>query len=177
MRAKRRSASLVAAAMGALILAPIQPTTAFATTAQAKNTTLSISSGSLILFASGTQTFSNTGVIYSSTVSNGVAKNFFINNSGSFTISRFTLTITLPATSNVSAFRRCNINVSFTGTNVCASGSSTTQTITPGSAVTYVLSMAPNSYYSFQVVQNRTGAITVATSANSAFITTGITNS
>ncbi len=177
MRFNKRSASLVAAAMGALILAPIQPPSAFATTAQAKNSTISISSGKLIIFASGVQTFTNPAAIYTSAVVNGTPKNFFINNSGSFTSSRFAMTISLPANSNVSAFRRCNINVAFTGTNVCASGSSTTQSITPGSAVTYVLSTTPNSFYCFQLVQNMTGVITVSTSASTSFITTSVTNS
>ncbi len=177
MRSNHRSTSLVAAVVGAFILALIQPPTSFATTAIAKNNTLSISSGKLIIFASGFQTFTNPAAIYTTAVINGIPKNFFINNSGSFTSSRFTMKITLPANSNVSAFRRCNINVAFTGTNVCASGSSTTQSITPGSAVTYILPSTPNSFYSFQIVQNKTGVFSVSISASTSFITTAVTHS
>ena len=95
MRFKRRSASLVAAAMGALILAPIQPPVAFATLATAGNTTLAINSGSLIVFASGTQTFVNPANSYNVSVSNGT-KTFYINNSGDFDTAGFALIITLP---------------------------------------------------------------------------------
>ncbi|CAN2228278.1 hypothetical protein MCEMRE196_01434 [Candidatus Nanopelagicaceae bacterium] len=177
MRFKRRSASLVAAAMGALILAPIQPPSAFANTAVAKNTTLSVSTASLILFASATQTYTNTGVQFTTIVTNGARKNFYINNSGNFSLSRFTLTITLPASSNVSTFRRCNVNVDFSGPTTCASGSTTNVTITPGSAVTYTLPTTPNSFYVFQIVQNKTGTMKVDVTANTAFITTGVSNS
>ena len=177
MRINRLVSTLVSAAMGALIIAPIQPLAAEAATIAGTQKTLSISSGSLILFASGTQTYSNTGIAYSSTVSNGVAKNFFVNNSGNFSVSRFALIIVLPANSNVSAFKRCNINVSFTGTGVCASGSPATLSITPGTSTTYLLPTTPNSYYAFQIVQNKTGSIQVNTYANSGLITTSTTNS
>jgi len=177
MRFKRKSASLVAAAMGALILAPIQPPTAFATTAVAKNSTLSVSTGSLILFTSAAQTFTNTGVQFTTIVNGGARKNFYINNSGSFSLSRFTLTITLPINSNVSTFRRCDLNVDFSAPTTCATGSTTNVSITPGSAVTYTLPTTPNSFYVFQIVQNKTGTMHVDVTANSAFITSGVSNS
>lgn len=177
MKIRRIASTLVAAVVGAVIIAPIQPLAANATSAQAKNNTLSISTGSLIIFASGTQTFSNTGIAYSSTVSNGTAKNFFVNNAGTFTTSGFAMIILLPANSNVSAFKRCNINVAFTGTGTCASGSTTTVAITPGSSTTYSLPIAPNSFYAFQIVQNKSGSIQVNTYANSSFISYGVSHS
>ena len=133
--------------------------------------------GLTFIFPSGAQTFTNTGIAYSSTVSNGIAKNFFVNNSGTFTTSGFAMIILLPSNSNVSAFKRCNINVAFTGTGTCASGSATTVAITPGSATTYSLPIAPNSFYAFQIVQNKSGSIQVNTYANSSFISYGVSHS
>ena len=176
MGSNRRSASLVAAVMGALILAPIQPLIAQATVAIAGNTTLAVNSGSLIVFASGTQTFTNPGIAFSTSVTNGI-KTFYINNSGDFDVSRFTLTITLPNNSHVSSFKRCAVNVAFIGNNSCASGSSITATITPGSAVTYVLALPKNGFYSFQISQNKTGTMVVSTSVNLAHITNYATSS
>lgn len=179
MRLKRRSASLVAAAMGALILAPIQPPSAFATTAVAKNNTISISSGSLIVFATGSQSFTNTGIAYSTALSNGTVRTFHINNSGSLTVSRFTMTITLPAAnSNVSAFRRCAVNVSFTGTNTCATGSPVVVTAPVHNiATTYTLSLPATGFYSFQIIQNKAGTMVVSVSASLSNVSGATTNS
>lgn len=176
MRFKRRSASLVAAAMGALILAPIQPPVAFATLATAGNTTLAINSGSLIVFASGTQTFVNPANSYNVSVSNGI-KTFYVNNSGDFDVSRFALIITLPNSANVSSFKRCALNVAFIGNNTCATGSPVSASMTPGSPTTYLIPLPKNGFYSFQISQNKTGTMQVHTYANSGFITNYTTSS
>ena len=179
MRFKNRSASLVAAAMGALLLAPIQPPIASATTAVAKNNTLSISSRSLIVFATGSQSFTNTGTAYSTIVGNGTVRTFHINNSGSIGVSRFTMTITLPsANSNVSAFRRCALNFSFTGTNTCATGSPVLVTHPVHNlATTYILTLPANSFYSFQIVQNKSGALVVSVTTSLSNVSGATTNS
>ncbi len=168
MRSNRRSASLVAAVVGALVLALTQPLSASATTAVAKNNTLSISTSSLIVFATGSQSFTNTGIAYNTIIGNGTVRTFHINNSGSLAVSRFTMTITLPAAnSNVSAFRRCAVNVSFTGTNTCASGSPVNVTAPVHNAATsYVLPLPASGFYSFQIVQNKAGAMVVSVSAS-----------
>lgn len=176
MRSNRRSASLVAAVMGALILAPIQPLIAQATVATAGNTTQVVKSGSLIVFASANQTFTNPGIAFSVAVTNGI-KTFYINNSGDFDVSRFTLTISLPSGSNVSSFKRCDVNVAFIGNNTCASGSTTTAAITPGSPTTYLLALPKNGFYSFQISQNKSGTMVVSTSASLAHITNSTTSS
>lgn len=177
MRRNHRFASLVAAVVGALILALTQPSASYATSATAKNTTLSVSTGSLILFASATQTYTNTGIQFTTIVSSGNRKNFYVNNSGSFSLSRFTMKITLPPSSSVSTFRRCNINVNFSGPSTCASGSTTNVSITPGSTVTYTLPTTPNSFYVFQIIQNKNGAMNVDVTASTAYITTGVSHS
>lgn len=176
MFSRKKSASLVAAVVGAVVIALTQPQIAFATLATARNTTMSVSSGSLIVFASGTQTFVNPANSYNVAVSNGT-KTFFVNNSGNFDVSRFALIITLPSGSNVSSFKRCNLNVAFVGNNSCQSGSSSSVAITPGSPTTYVIPLPANGFYSFQISQNKSGTMQVHTYANSAFITNTNTSS
>lgn len=178
MRSNRRSASLVAAVVGAFILALTQPLVATAAPTARTNNTLSISSATLRVFATTTQTYTNTGVALSTSISKGTAKNFFVNNGGSRAVSRFVMTISLPSNSNVSAFRRCNVNVSFTGTNTCASGSPTALTApVSGTATNYLITLPGPGYYAFQIVQNKTGTLTVNTSANIQYITGVVNNS
>ena len=174
----RKRTSLVAAVMGALLIAPIQPPVASAAPVSKTNHVLNVSSGSIRVFATNTQTYTSTGAQLSTSVSNGVAKTFFVNNGGSLTVSRFVMTIVLPNSSNVSSFRRCNVNVAFTGTNVCASGSSTLLTNpVSGSATNYLISLPGPGFYSFQITQNKSGTMTVNTSSNTSFVTGVVNNS
>ena len=179
MFSKNKTTSLVAAVVGAFVVALTQPPVVANAAATAKTShTLSISSGSVRVFATATQTFTSTGVALSTSISNGTAKTFFVNNGGSLSVSRFTMTITLPNSSNVSAFRRCAVNVSFTGSNTCASGSPVVLTNpTSGSATTYILTLPGTGYYSFQIVQNKTGTLGVSTSASLSNYTGVVTNS
>lgn len=179
MFSKNRSASLVAAVVGAFILSLTQPpVVAQAAVKATSNNVLTVVSGSVKVFATATQTFTSTGVALSIAITNGTAKTFFVNNGGSLSVSRFIMTITLPNSSNVSAFRRCPVNVSFTGSNTCASGSPVVLTNpVSGSATTYVLTLPGNGYYSFQIVQNKTGTLGVSTSATLTNVTGSVTNS
>lgn len=179
MRVNRRSASLVAAVVGALVIALTQPLVAEAAVKAQSNNTLSVVSGNVVVFATGSQSFTNTGIAFTTIVSNGTVSTFHINNSGSLGVSRFTMTITLPASnSNVSAFRRCNLNVSFTGTNTCASGSPTIVTNPVHNVATvYTLTLPANSFYSFQIIQNKAGSLVVSVSASLANVSAGAYNS
>ena len=177
MRSNKRSASLVAAAVGAFILALTQPPVASAA-AQARTThTVSASSRQLIVFASSTQTFTNTGIALSTAISNGTPNTFFINNSGSIGINAFAFIVSLPNSSKVTYFKRCARNVAFVGNNSCASGSAVTVAMTPGVSTSYVLSLPANSFYSYQIVQNKSGTMVVNTYANISHAITGTTNS
>ena len=179
MRFNRRSTSLVAAAMGALMLAPIQPPIASAALkATANPSTLSISTGSMAVFAGDSYTATNPFGALITPVINGRAKFFFIKNSGSFGVSRFTLTLSLPAGTSIANFRRCAINVYFSANDVCASGSYSSLTINENVATVIILDLPPNSYYAFQIRQNKNTNMTVSVSASSANInTSGVTNS
>jgi hypothetical protein len=176
MVSRKKSASLVAAVVSAVLIALTQPPVALAAIATARNTTMPVSSGALIVFASGTQTFINPQNSYNVTVSNGM-KTFYVNNSGDFNTAGFALIISLPAGSNVSSFKRCALNVAFIGNNSCASGSPVSVSMTPGSPTTYMLSLPRNSFYSFQISQNKSGTMQVHTYANTSHITNSNTSS
>ena len=180
MLSKNKSASLVAAVVGAFVLALTQPLVATAAPkATINNKTLNVSSGSYKVFASATQTFVGSGAL-TTPVTNGTPKNFFINNGGTLGVSRFIMTITLPNSSNVAngGFRRCAVNVSFTGTNTCATGSPIPVTNPVSNAsTTYVIDLPASGYYAFQLVQNKTGNITVTTSISPSYYVSGVTNS
>lgn len=179
MSRNRRTASLVAAVMGAFLLAPIQPPIASAALkAIANPSTLSVSTGSMAIFASDTHTATNPFSALTTPIINGRAKFFYIKNTGSFGISRFTLTLTLPAGTAIANFRRCAININFIANDTCNSGSYTAMSITASTATAIVLSLPAGSYYAFQIRQNKNTTMVVNVSASSAFInTSGVTNS
>lgn len=178
MRGITRAPSLVAAVVGALAIALTQPPIAEAAASALTNHTISVKSGHLRVFATDVQSNISTGVALSTAISNNVSKNFFVNNGGTLTVSRFTMTITLPSNSNVTAFRRCAVNVAFTGPGVCATGSPVAVTApVSGTQTTYTLSLPGNGFYAFQIVQNKTGTLGVSTSASLQYVTGSITNS
>jgi hypothetical protein len=172
-----RKISLVAAVVSVLAITLTQSPIAAAASARMQQT-LSVVSGNVRVFATTTQSFVPTGIALSTSIANGTAKTFFINNSGDLTVSRFTMTITLPNNSNISSFKRCAVNVSFTATNTCATGSPITLTNpVSDSATVYILSTPGPGYYSFQIIQNKTGSLVVATSASLANVASGVSNS
>ena len=175
---KPRSISLVAAAVSAILFALTQPPIANAAVTARSNNNLTVVSGTLQIFATATQSYTNTGVTLSTSVANGTAKTFFVNNSGNLVVSQFTMTITLPNSSNISSFRRCPLNVAFTGANTCAVGSPTVLTNpTSGTGTTYILPLPGPGFYSFQITQNKSGTMTVSTSASLSNLINGVFNS
>lgn len=179
MSRNRRTASLVAAVMGAFLLAPIQPPIASAAIkATAIPSTLSISTGSMAIFAGDSYTATNPFGALVTPVINGRAKVFFIKNTGSFGVSRFTLTLSLPNGTNIANFRYCSINVYFTANDVCGSGSYSSLTINENVATAIILTLPANSYYAFQIRQNKNTNMTVSVSASTANINdAGVTHS
>ncbi len=179
MGRNHKAASLVAAVMGALLLAPIQPPIASAAIkATANPSTLAISTGSMAIFAGDSYTATNPFGVLVTPVINGRAKVFFIKNTGSFGVTRFVLTLSLPSNTNIANFRRCNINVYFSANDKCKTGSHTSLTINENVATTIILNLPPNSYYAFQIRQNKNTNMTVSVSASSTNInTSGVSNS
>lgn len=172
MGRNRRAASLVAAVMGALLLAPIQPPIASAAIkATANPSTLSVSTGSMAIFAGDTFTATNPFGALTTPIINGRAKVFYLINGGDYGVSRWTITLTLPAGTNIQNFRRCDINVNFTANDICGSGSYTALTISASTATTFVINLPAGSFYALQLRQNKNTNLVVSISASSAFRT------
>lgn len=186
MKLNRWTTYVTAAVMLVIVLAPIQPASA-ALKARVNNNSLSIQTGRLLVFATSAQTFSNPMAALSLTVAlkDKVDKKdadksetfFWVNNGGNLSVSRFTMTITLPANANVAAFSRCDLNVSFIAANTCASGTPT-DLLEPvsGTARTYVLTLPGYGFYSFQLDQNKAGTLTVSTSASLSYVSGSVSN-
>lgn len=179
MSSNRRTASLVAAVMSALTLALIQPPIASAALkAIANPSTLSVSTGSMAIFAADTYTATNPFAALTTPIVNGRAKFFYIKNTGTFGQSRFTITLSLPAGTVIANFRRCPINVTFIANDTCASGAYTSHSISANTATSFTLNLPVGSFYAFQIRQNKNTTMVVNVSASSAFInTSGVTNS
>lgn len=173
----KTKASLAAVLMGAIFLPPIQLSPTYAALIAGSSSTQSIQSGSVLVFASPAQSFSNTGTAASIAVVGNVAKNFWINNTGTEGVSRYTITITLPKNASVQAFRRCALNVSFVGNNTCASGGVSSFALTPGVAKTFVTTLPSMGFYSFQIVQNKSGTMEVDTLVSASHILGEVSNS
>jgi hypothetical protein len=179
MASRSRTTSLVAAVMGALLIAPIQPPIANAANkATATHSLQTISTGSMAVFAADTFTASNPMSALTTPVINGRAKVFYLINGGNFGLGRWTITLTLPAGTAIANFRRCNLNVNFTANDVCATGVYTSLTISANSATTFILTLPVGSFYALQLRQNKNTNMIVNVSASSAFINdAGVTNS
>ncbi len=177
MSSNRWTASLVAAVMSALTLALIQPPIASAAIkATASPSTLSVSTGTMAIFAGESYTATNPFGALTTPVINGRAKFFYIKNSGNFGVSRFTLTLTLPSGTAIANFRRCAINVHFIANDDCDSGSYTAVSISANSATAIVLNLPAGSYYAFQIRQNKNTNMNVSVSASTSHINTSGVN-
>ena len=186
MRFNRWSTYVAALMTGVIVLAPVQSAEA-ALKAKVSINSLSIQTGRLLVFATSTQTFSNpmTALSLTAGLKTKVSKDdpdksesfFWVNNGGNLTVSRFTMTITLPLNANVAAFSRCDLNVFFIAANTCASGTPTTL-LDPvsGTARTYVLTLPGYGFYSFQLDQNKAGTLTVSTSASLSYVSGSVSN-
>ncbi len=176
MRCNHRSASLVAAAMGALLLAPIQPPIASAAPrAIATNTPLTVTTSALSVFASDTYTTTVSPGALGTSVVNGRAKVFYVKNGSSSGLSRFTITLTLPVGTAIANFRRCDLNINFIANDLCESGSYSPVSIAANASTTLVLNIPAGSFYAFQIRQNKNTTMTVNISVNTAHITTSTT--
>ena len=179
MASRSRTTSLVAAVMGALLIAPIQPPIAYAANkATATHSLQTISTGSMAVFAADTYTATNPMAALVTPIVNGRAKFFYLINGGDFGVSRWTITLTLPNGTNIANFRRCDLNVNFTANDVCETGTFTALTISASTATTFIITLPAGSFYALQLRQNKNTNMTVSVSASSAFINdAGVTNS
>lgn len=179
MSSNRWTASLVAAVMSALTLALIQPPIASADVkATANPSTISLSTGTMAIFAADTYTATNPFSALTTPIVNGRAKFFYVKNTGNFGLSRFTITLTLPSGTAIANFRRCAININFIANDTCESGGYTALSISANTATSMILDIPSGSFYAFQLRQNKNTNLIVNISANSAHInTSGVNNS
>jgi hypothetical protein len=170
--------SFISIVMGVALAAPITlPDASAAIIARVTPPAQSVSTASVLVFASDTPTSVNPQGALLTPVVNGRAKEFFINNSGSLTPTRFSVTVTLPAGDTVSSFKRCDLDVYFSGRGTCTSGTVTTVSMTTGVAFTTIVSLPPGSFISFQIIQTKNANITISTSVSSAFLGGSVSNS
>ncbi|MFM6940897.1 MAG: hypothetical protein ACKOXI_02850 [Candidatus Planktophila sp.] len=179
MNSGSRTTSLVAAVMGAILLAPIQSPSAFAANrATATHSAISVSTGTMAVFSADTYTATNPMAALVTPVINGRAKVFYLINGGDFGIARWTITLTLPSGTSIANFRRCDLNVSFIANDICGSGTYTALTISASTATTFIITLPAGSFYALQIRQNKNTNMTVSVSASTAFISdAGLTNS
>ena len=176
MLLNRRATSVVAAVMSAIAIALIQPQTlAFGASATSANV-LNVASGTIRVSANSAASANTSGIALSMSAINGV-KTFWVHNYGTLRVSAFTITLTLPANSNISSFKRCAINVSFNAPNSCVTGSTSNLSISAGTPTSFSLALPAGSFYSFQLSQNKSGTMTVSTSATLANYTAVTTTS
>jgi hypothetical protein len=149
--------------MGAALVAPIQLSPAEAVTrATALSSTLSMTSGTVRIYGSSTQTFTNPSIgnPLSLSLSQNTAKSFYIQNNGAISTPAFKLTITL-SSGTITSLKRCNVGVLFTATGVCATSIPTTIAITAGTLTTITLLMAPSTFYNLQIIAGANATATI----------------
>jgi hypothetical protein len=150
----------------------LSPAVAAAKATASNAITTSFSTGTFIAYATATKTFTNpNGTLLVIAVSNGVGKNFFIENGGTLPITGVTMTITL-TTGAITSVKNCGQNILFTGAT-CPSGGTTTNNPTTGVAKNYSVNIAASSWVQFQLLENKntnaTISVTVAHSQTTTF--------
>jgi hypothetical protein len=165
--------------MGAALVAPIQLSPAEAVTgATAFSSTLSMTSGTVRIYGSSTQTFTNPslGNPLSPTLVANKANSFYIQNNGSISTPAFNVTITLSAGS-ITSLKRCGVGVLFTSAGVCATSTPTTIAITAGTLTTITLLMAPSTFYNLQLIGSKSATASLDFSALTSQLGTRTINS
>jgi len=135
----------------------------------------SLSTGTFVVYATRTPTGANpngTALVLSRT---SAAQYFYVRNTGSIAVTRFTIMLTYDGGPGNTTIDRCNVGVAFTSLNTCASGSRTAMTIT-NSVIT--LTIQPNTWFAFELDPRKTVTPTVNISVASSQIRSPIvTNS
>ena len=173
------SSALFVAAMGAALVAPIQLSPAeAATSTTALSSTLSVTSGTVRIYGSSTQTFINPSIgnPLSLSLIKSTAKPFYVQNNGEIATPAFKVTITLSA-GTITSLKRCDVGVLFASAGVCASGSPTTIAITAGTLTIITLLMAPTTFYNLQIIASASATATIGLSVLTSQLGTRTINS
>jgi hypothetical protein len=173
----------VLVAIISLLPIAVSPAMAAATATVSNGTATFFSTGTFIAYATATQTFTNPGAALSGlAVSNGVGKNFFVENGGTLPLTGITMTITLtspPAGGTITSLKNCNQNVLFVGATATCTGATpvTTNNPTNGVAKTYTMNIAAGAWFEFQLLENKNTTATISVSVSHTQTTTFTLNS
>jgi len=126
----------------------------------------SITSASIIAYATSTTTGSNPNGAALTLNNTNQPQYFYIRNTGNVLISGVTIGISYSANPNTTVFLHCNQNVLFVSATTCATGSTTSM----AGAGTITLSLAAGSWYAFEIDPRRTTRPTVSVSISSSQI-------
>ena len=136
---------------------------------------LSVRTGSFIAYATASPTGPNPGgsaLVLTKTAS---AQYFYVRNTGSIDITKFSIAITYDAGPGPVTLDRCDAGVAFSALNTCATGVKTSMTITSG---VMTLAVAPNSWFAFELDPKKNVLPTISVSVSSGEIRSAIiTNS
>lgn len=171
--------ALTSALTAAITFAPMQLIPADAVvTAIANNSsnalaTLSVSSASFILYPTANVAGANPGAALTLAKTNA-SQYFYLRNTGSVEISRFSLSIT-GTSSAAFTLSRCDEKVEFTSVDVCSSGSPTVITVLVGEIT---LTVPTSSWFNFQLTPSKQSTPSISVSVSSSQIRGGfVTNS
>ncbi len=173
------SRALFTAVLGVALVAPSQISPAAAAiSADTVSSALSTTTGTVRIYGSLTQTFTNPSIGNPLSLTE-LAKDgyFYIQNNGSISTPAFNVTITLD-TGSITSLKRCNVGVVFTGVGACASGTATTMTLPSlGVLTTYTLTMAPTTFYNLELIGSKTATATINLSVRTSQLGTRTINS
>ena len=151
--------------LGVALVAPIQTSPAVAAiTAATVSPALSVGTGTVQVFGSSTQTFTNPSVgnpLVLAPLANKARTLFYVQNNGSISTPAFNVTISLTDSSTITSVKRCDVGVLFIAAGVCASGSATAIPMTPGVVATISSLMAPNTFYNLELITEKKTTATI----------------
>lgn len=131
----------------------------------------SLNTASFVLYATNSSSGANPGTaLVLSRASN--ARFFYLRNTGNVDFVKLSMLITYDNGPGTVTLRRCNLGVTFSSTNTCSSGSTTTVTISSG---VVTLAFPSNSWFQFQIDTSKTATPTISVSVSSSQIRPGIT--
>jgi len=150
--------------LGVALVAPIQTSPAVAAiTAATVSPALSVGTGTVQVFGSSTQTFTNPSPapLLLGPLENKDRSLFYAQNNGTISTPAFNVTISLTDSSTITSVKRCDVGVLFIAAGVCASGSATAIPMTPGVVATISSLMAPNTFYNLELITEKKTTATI----------------
>jgi len=135
-------------------------------------TSLSVGSGSFILYATVTPTGANPAGTALTLTKTTAAQYFYVRNTGTLAVVKFTINITYDAGPGPVTIDRCYEQVSFSALNTCAIGTKTPVSISGG---VITLTIPPYSWFAFELDPKKNVLPVISISVSSSQIRTPIT--